>query len=172
MAASKLPVNCYVQRTAAKEGLCFICNKFTSSLLLTEHDTPRDWFYVCAPHLDSPSFCSKQIEASNDAAGPPKQNQVESLDNDKASTAAPAEAADGDNNKSSKNESTAASDSESTHTPAASTSPAVVQKPRYVLNSNYFYLRQRPFIQRLEQQRTEQLVRQLPNVPRHQPKSH
>ncbi|KAJ2451745.1 hypothetical protein EV183_003402 [Coemansia sp. RSA 2336] len=166
MAASKLPVNCYVQRTAAKEGLCFICSKFTSSLLLTEHDTPRDWFYVCAPHLDSPSFCSKQAETSADAAGASGQNQAELREEDKASSAAPADAAD---DKSSKNDTP---DSESTNTPAAeaTAAPAVVQKPRYVLNNNYFYLRQRPFIQRLEQQRTEQLVRQLPNVPRHQPK--
>ncbi|KAJ2850103.1 hypothetical protein IWW36_002158 [Coemansia brasiliensis] len=179
MSASKLPVNCYIQRTAAKEGLCFICNKFTSSLLMTEHDTPRDWFYVCISHLDSQNFCSKQIEASNDSANS-KHSQTGSLAavavadddaGDKTSVTASADVSSDDNNskKGSKADG-AAPESESADKSALAATPTV-QKPRYILNSNYFYLRQRPFIQRREQQRTEQLVKQLPSVPRHLPNS-
>ncbi|KAI9013159.1 hypothetical protein BC832DRAFT_548913 [Gaertneriomyces semiglobifer] len=47
-------VNLYSKRTATKEAPCFICSKFTTTVL---SNTTADWFYVCQGHIDDPSFC-------------------------------------------------------------------------------------------------------------------
>jgi hypothetical protein len=44
----------YDRKTAAKEGSCFVCNKFTTTVLKSE----SDWFYCCLGHLKDYSFCT------------------------------------------------------------------------------------------------------------------
>ncbi|KAI9506705.1 hypothetical protein BX070DRAFT_6856 [Coemansia spiralis] len=55
---SALPSNRYVQRTAVKEGTCFICGYSTATLLVTEQSSTKDWFYVCMIHTFIPDFCT------------------------------------------------------------------------------------------------------------------
>lgn len=72
-----LPVNRYLQRTAAKEGPCFICSLFTSNLLLTEQNTPvADWFYVCQTHIAQSAFCTViRTEGTEDDKSKEEQNE-------------------------------------------------------------------------------------------------
>jgi hypothetical protein len=44
----------YDRKTAGKEGCCFVCNKFTTTVLKSD----SDWFYCCLGHLNDYSFCT------------------------------------------------------------------------------------------------------------------
>ncbi|KAJ2823119.1 hypothetical protein IWW50_003919, partial [Coemansia erecta] len=130
---------------------------------MTEHETPRDWFYVCESHLQSASFCTASKETSKGATAqepapraPAEEHKASSDDKDSS-----------DATTGNKDEDT--NDDTKTQPKGNSESEMPAKKPRYILSSHYFYLRQRPFIKRWEQQQAELLAKQLPRAPRHQP---
>ncbi|KAI9259926.1 VPS4-associated protein 1 [Sporodiniella umbellata] len=51
--------NSYVARLVTSDRPCFVCNKFTNVVLTLADDSNNDWFYVCRSHLGDFNFCSK-----------------------------------------------------------------------------------------------------------------
>jgi AAA-ATPase Vps4-associated protein 1 len=78
--------NSYTVRIATQERPCFVCNKFTTTVLTSE-DGASDWFYVCMPHLADTSFC-RVVGLPAQAPPSPKSSKNK---NDKAKTDNPAE---------------------------------------------------------------------------------
>ncbi|KAJ2831120.1 hypothetical protein GGI24_001685 [Coemansia furcata] len=156
-----LPTNCYTQRTAAKDGACFVCNRFTPNVLITDHGAPSDWFYVCPEHTSSSTFCTSTASGSADSAATPVK-QGGSKD--------PSIAADATKPSTAKTETEAevtdGKDSEVVQTPLI-LPPA---KTYYTLNKDFFYLRQRPFIKRWEQEKDKSFAQSFPSVPHGRPK--
>ena len=59
----------YSKKIATKANLCFICSKFTSTVLRND----SDYFYVCDNHLSDQSFCNPIVspeESSNQKTTP------------------------------------------------------------------------------------------------------
>ncbi|KAJ2610922.1 hypothetical protein H4S08_003396 [Coemansia sp. RSA 1365] len=164
-----LPENLYIQRTATSEGRCFVCNTLTAILLITEKH-PRDWFYICQSHLSSNGFCTMaDFDSSSYACAstvapdlantePKVSNNKESDRLDNTVSASNVVTAD---DKGSSNGSRASLDINSN----TAATPAVAAKPMYILHSDFFYLRKRPFIMRWEQEQEYLFGEQLPSVP-------
>ncbi|KAJ1940735.1 hypothetical protein FBU59_003722 [Linderina macrospora] len=159
-----LPVNRYVERTAVKEGTCFICGYFTPSILVTENDAPRDWFFACPKHLIQPSLC--MLIEGGEPSEPAKDTTK--VQKDKTS-----DAAEGDDKKEKKGEKDTKDDAEKkdepSKSPTPSPAPAAPKRKVYTLHRDYMYLRQRPFIQRWEKEQADLLAQRLPSVPKHRP---
>ncbi|PIA18207.1 hypothetical protein COEREDRAFT_80112 [Coemansia reversa NRRL 1564] len=164
-----LPENLYIQRTAAAEGRCFICNALTATLLITEKH-PVDWFYICQSHLRSNGFCTMaDVDSSSYACVStvaPDSVDTEPMGSsnkgsDELDNTIPAGNVITADDKGSSNGSRAASDINSD----GAGTPAVATKPMYILHSDYFYLRKRPFILRWEQEQEYLFGKQLPSVP-------
>ncbi|KAJ2582345.1 hypothetical protein GGH95_001585 [Coemansia sp. RSA 1836] len=143
-----LPINCYSQRTAAKDGACFICGHLTPSLFMTVRGTPADWFYVCPEHTSMSAFCSPFASAAAGSSAVVAQAEQSSSSNRSRSSSNDAETKDGN--------------SEAQSPPSAST--------QYVLHKDYMYLRQRPHIKRWEREHDKAFAQNFPSIPRNRPK--
>ncbi|KAJ2780987.1 hypothetical protein H4R18_003137 [Coemansia javaensis] len=152
-----LPENRYVQRTAVKAGPCFICGALVPTLLVTEKDTPRDWFFVCIAHTQTTAFCTidKQEGSSSSGVVDKAEAKTEEKVEDKS-----------ENKIEDKTEDKIEDKTEAkTESKPGTSSPANAQV-RYILHNDYLYLRKRPFIKRWEQEQADLLAQQLPSVPR------
>ncbi|KAJ2058880.1 hypothetical protein GGI17_004773 [Coemansia sp. S146] len=158
-----LPINCYAQRTAAKDGACFICSRFTPNLFMTVRGTPSDWFYVCPEHTSISTFCTSAFSGDSAVA---QAKQSSPKDSDLATDTA-ADAAKLNTSK---------AEPELTETDAKDNKEAQVPpvqpaaSAQFVLHKDYFYLRQRPFIKRWEQEQDKSFAHNFPSVPRGRPK--
>ncbi|KAJ1896607.1 hypothetical protein LPJ66_003889 [Kickxella alabastrina] len=187
-----LPTNRYVQRTAAKEGTCFICGYFTPNIFMTEQGTATDWFYICSKHTLMPSFCtvaldtaSKDFVASAGMENPASREEAANKDRQLgADSAGSADSVDGagpsesNSNKNSSKEKSEEKDENNEQRVQASikensAADKAAEAPKrkvYVLHRDVFYLRQRPFVKRWEKEQADALAQRLPSVPRNLPK--
>ncbi|KAJ1960499.1 hypothetical protein GGI12_003765 [Dipsacomyces acuminosporus] len=157
-----LPQNRYVQRTAAKEGVCFICGYLTPNIFVTEQSAPRDWFYICPKHTELPDFCAAaQDDTSKDRLIKQQQKDSADANSDTATKAKESSKGQPDSPESSMS-------AKGTSKPDTASSPPQTRRV-YVLQKDYFYLRQRPFIRRWEEEQADLLAKRLPNVPRGRP---
>ncbi|KAI7833086.1 VPS4-associated protein 1 [Kickxella alabastrina] len=181
-----LPTNRYVQRTAAKEGTCFICGYFTPNIFMTEQGTATDWFYICSKHTLMPSFCtvaldtaSKDFVASagmdNPASRGKAANKDRQLGADSVDGAGPSESNSNKNNSKEKSEKKDKKNEQKVQASIKEDSAAdrTAEAPKrkvYVLHRDVFYLRQRPFVKRWEKEQADTLAQRLPSAPRNLPK--
>ncbi|KAI8319523.1 hypothetical protein GQ54DRAFT_34083 [Martensiomyces pterosporus] len=163
-----LPQNRYVQRTAVKEGACFICGSLTSNIFVTEQSTPRDWFYVCAKHTSHPAFCTALGSGGNESAKNGVANSPQIADKAEAKPTADNQAAKKDESAEGKPGSKESGSGEGSGKPAPATAAPPARKI-YVLHKDYMYLRQRPFIKKWESEQADILAKRLPSVPRGRP---
>ncbi|KAJ2069693.1 hypothetical protein GGH13_004436 [Coemansia sp. S155-1] len=158
-----LPINCYTQRTAAKDGACFICSRLTPNLFMTVRGTPSDWFYVCAEHTSVTTFCTSTASRDSDIA---QAKQTSPKDSDLANDATADATKSSASNAEPEPAETNAKDTKEVKVPPMQPKAST----QFVLHKDYFYLRQRPFIKRWEQEQDKSFKQNFPSTPRGHPK--
>ncbi|GAA5810470.1 hypothetical protein MFLAVUS_003891 [Mucor flavus] len=178
--------NLYIARLTTQERPCFICNKFTGVVLTSADNSNADWFYICRSHLGDFNFCTKvggpkvksPIEAKKQVV---KDRPVESdsvvelvssIGSAWKSWRAPKKSEeDGKNDKKEeeeKKEEKEEKKEEPTSAPtSAPTSPTTQQPIRFIIQKDYFYLRQREYQKKKQTKEATAKLKtlQFPEVP-------
>lgn len=194
-------MNLYIAKLAAQERPCFVCNKFTQVVLTTADNSNADWFYICRSHLGDTHFCTKTGGSSSptpksptkkkfkDDQPPVESDSVSDLvasigsawnawrkkdkkedqekDNDKKDDKDDDKKDDKDDKKQDEK------DTSTPTTPTFATSPSPPPQPiRFILQRDYYYLRQREMTRRAEKKRAGEALKslQFPQVPKERPK--
>lgn len=195
-------MNLHIAKLAAQERPCFVCNKFTQVVLTTADNSNADWFYICRSHLGDTHFCTKTGGSSSptpksptkkkfkDDQSPVESDSVSDLvasigsawnawrkkdkkedqekDNDKKDEKDDDKKDDKDDDKKQDEK-----DTSTPTTPTFATPPSPPPQPiRFILQRDYYYLRQREMTRRAEKKRAGEALKslQFPQVPKERPK--
>ena len=189
--------NLYIARLTAQERPCFVCSKFTSVVLTSADNSNADWFYTCRAHLGDANFCSKlggnntKAQPTKAAAGakkepisnrPPESDSVGELlsgigsawkswrKGSKEDEEKEKKEGDKDDKKEEKKKEED-EESKKQDTPPPST-PSSPQPPvRFVIQRDYFYLRQREYMKKTQKKEATEKLKTLsfPEVPKNMP---
>lgn len=195
-------MNLYVAKLAAQERPCFVCSKFTQVVLTTADNSNADWFYICRSHLGDTHFCTKTGGSSSpspksptkkkfnkDDQPPVESDSVSDLvasigsawnawrkkdkkDEDKEKDKKD-EKDDNDKKHEDNDEKKQDEKDPSTPTTPTFTTPSPPPQPiRFILQRDYYYLRQREMTRRAEKKRAGEALKslQFPQVPKERPK--
>ncbi|KAL9539457.1 hypothetical protein MBANPS3_010248 [Mucor bainieri] len=196
-ADSKRLQNLYVARLVTQERPCFVCSKFTGVVLTSADNSNTDWFYVCRAHLGDFNFCSKlggspkpaqnaQVKKEQLANRPPessawkswrgsgkksddeddKKKKSDKKDDQKDKEKDEAEA---EEDKKTPSSPTPSTDASLPPSPASTSVPASPQQPvRFVIQRDYFYLRQREYMKKIQKKEASEKLKtlQFPEVPK------
>ncbi|KAL0077666.1 VPS4-associated protein 1 [Phycomyces blakesleeanus] len=186
--------NLYVARLTTQERPCFVCSKFTSVVLTSADNSNDDWLYVCRSHLGDTNFCDKlggkpaqpvspRLKKTNLEDRKPESDSVGDLVASigsvwKSWRGSKEEKDDkGDKEKENKDEEKK-KEEEVPATPTTLTTPTTPTTPtsstapiRFVLQKDYFYLRQREYIKKNEKKQAKERLAGLsfPEVPKQRP---
>ena len=192
-------MNLYIAKLAAQERPCFVCSKFTQVVLTTADNSNADWFYICRSHLGDTHFCTKTGGSSSptpksptrkkfnkDDQAPVESDSVSDLvasigsawnawrNKDKNDQDNKDQDKEKDNdNKDEDNDKKQDEKEPSTPTTPTFTTPSPPPQPiRFILQRDYYYLRQREMTRRAEKKRAGEALRtlQFPEVPKDRPK--
>lgn len=191
--------NLYIARLTAQERPCFVCSKFTSVVLTSADNSNDDWFYTCRTHLGDFNFCSRVNDPSSSPKPTQKQKPttVESLKDRKPESDSVVDLVSSigsafkswrssSNNKEDdkkekekeKKEDNKEGDEkkenekrEEIETVTTTSESQKQQQPRFILQRDYFFLRQREYIKKLQKKHAEQTLKTLefPSVPKGKP---
>ncbi|RHZ82742.1 hypothetical protein Glove_104g42 [Diversispora epigaea] len=168
--------NLYTNRTATSERPCFVCSKFTSAVLTTGDGL--DWFYICTSHLNDSSFASPVVPVSepvkttiknDDSTIIPKKEGEKEMKRkeekeekkDELTTKEKNEKQDDDKEKKGELK----KEIKSTP-PSNQVSPLPPEPKQYILHRDIFYLRESCLIKKRQEKESQNLLRQLPSVPK------
>jgi hypothetical protein len=188
--------NLYVAKPTTQERPCFICSKFTNIVLTSADNSNSDWFYTCRVHLGDFNFCSKLGQKSakatpapkkeNLADRPPESDSVVELingigsawkswrgskkDEDKKDD-------DKDKKEDTSKEEEKKQDKEEEEKEKEQeikqevAQPTVQQPVRFILQRDYFYVRQREFLKKQQKKQASEKLKtlQFPEVPKELP---
>jgi hypothetical protein len=183
--------NLYIARLTSQERPCFICSKFTSVVLTSADNSNTDWFYTCKAHLGDFNFCSKvggsktkslaEMKKEVLANRPVESDSVVDLvssigtawkswrgKDEKKAEDAKAEDPKADEKKT---EDTKTEDIKAEEK-RQDTPPSSPQQPvRFIIQKDYFYLRQREYIKKLQNKQASEKLKtlQFPEVPKNKP---
>lgn len=190
--------NLYIARLTTQERPCFVCSKFTSVVLTSADNSNADWFYICRAHLGDFNFCSK-IGASSPKQAPKSPTKKEFLadrpvesdsvvdlvssigsawkswrgpkkEEDKKEDKVEEKKEDKVKEKEEKMEKSTPTTPITTSPPP--TSPTTSTQPvRFVIQRDYFYLRQREFLKKAQKKEANEKLKILkfPEVPKTMP---
>ncbi|CAG8445425.1 7543_t:CDS:2 [Diversispora eburnea] len=172
--------NLYTHRTATSERPCFVCSKFTSAVLTTGDGL--DWFYICTSHLNDSSFASPVVPVSepvkttikhDDSTIIPKKEGEKEMkkkeekdenkdeNKDELTTKEKKEKQGDDKEKKDELKKEIKSPLISNHVP-----PLPPEPKQYILHRDIFYLRESCLIKKRQEKESQNLLKQLPNVPK------
>ncbi|KAG2231520.1 VPS4-associated protein 1 [Thamnidium elegans] len=181
--------NLYIARLTTQERPCFICNKFTGVVLTSADNTNADWFYICRSHLGDFNFCTKvggpktksSIESKKQVVNDrpiesdsvvelvssigsawkswraPKKSEEDGKDDKKKEEKKEEEKKEEEKKEEEKKEPT-----------SEPTSPTTQQQPiRFIIQKDYFYLRQREYQKKIQKKEATAKLKtlQFPEVP-------
>ncbi|CAI2166277.1 14565_t:CDS:2 [Funneliformis geosporum] len=166
-------INLYTHRIATADKSCFICNKFTTSVLRT--DNGLDWFYTCESHLSDRGFASPVPEpepeptidiqptkikgSQKEESANSKSDSEEVKDKSKESTK--------EGEEKEKEEKKEEKQQVATPKPLIKPQPPKPSKPKqYVLHRSIFYLRQDNLNKKRQKAEAQNLLSKLPSVPK------
>ncbi|KAI8334421.1 VPS4-associated protein 1 [Chlamydoabsidia padenii] len=183
--------NLYIARLTSQERPCFVCSKFTLVVLTSADNSNQDWFYICRPHLGDFNFCSKVGGPSSPKPASPKPSSSPLLKDRPAESDSvvdlvssigsaltswrkkPEEPTnkDGDNKKDDKEQQDEKKESPPSPPPPVTTSPPPQTPPKFILQRDYFYLRQREYTKKQQKKEAEDKLKtlQFPKVPTNLP---
>ncbi|KAI8980875.1 VPS4-associated protein 1 [Pilobolus umbonatus] len=182
--------NLYIARLTTQDRPCFVCSKFTNVVLTSADNSNNDWFYVCKRHLSDHNFCSKlggrptrsDTEKKKDkyAHKQPESDSVVEL----VSTIGNAwkswrtkktddtkkdeeEKKDSKEEKKDTKEEKKEEKKEEEEEKVEGRHSAVDQPVRFVIQRDYFYLRQREFTKKKQKKEATERMKtlQFPEVP-------
>ncbi|KAI7865535.1 VPS4-associated protein 1 [Spinellus fusiger] len=194
--------NLYSARLTTQERPCFVCSKFINVVLISADNSNDDWFYVCRSHLGDTHFCTKlggkpvqpqspltkkHTLEDRKPEGDTVSDLVESIstawkswrDTKKESPQDTAEKNTAEKNTKDTAEKDTKDTAETrepspTASPKEKTSTPEKDVPiRFVLQKDYFYLRQREYTKKKQKQKAEEAFKALsfPKVPTVRPGS-
>lgn len=182
--------NLYVARPTAQERPCFVCNKFTSVVLTSADNSNADWFYVCRAHLGDFNFCSKlggnnkpvksptEVKKETLANRPPESDSVTELVSSIGSawkswrgSNKKTEEEDEKEKKKDEEETKSKQEEAPPSSPPPSTPSSPQQPIRFIIQRDYFYLRQREFTKKAQKKEATEKLKtlQFPEVPKNMP---
>ncbi|CAG8455385.1 16633_t:CDS:2 [Funneliformis mosseae] len=169
-------INLYTHRITTADKPCFICNKFTTSVLRT--DNGLDWFYTCESHLSDRGFATPVPEPKPEPtivvqSTKIKGSQKEDSAKSKSDSATNQEEKDKskeptkEGKEEEKEEKKEEKQQVATPKPSIKPQPPRPTKPKqYVLHRNIFYLRQDNLNKKRQKAETQILLSKLPSVPK------
>lgn len=184
--------NLYIARLTSQERPCFVCSKFTNVVLTLADNSNADWFYTCKSHLGDFNFCSKvggtkikspELKKEVLVNRPVESDSVSDLvssigtawkswrgkDEKKPEDADKKEEKE---EKEDKKEEKIEKEQVAHSPPPTISSPASIQQPvRFILQKDYFYLRQREYMKKLQNKQASEKLKtlQFPEVPKNKP---
>ncbi|KAI9011955.1 AAA-ATPase Vps4-associated protein 1-domain-containing protein [Phycomyces nitens] len=171
--------NLYVARLTTQERPCFVCSKFTSVVLTSADNSNDDWLYVCRSHLGDTNFCDKlggrspqpvspRLKKTNLQDRPPESDSVGDLVASIGSVWKNWRGTKEENKEEEKKEEKKEEKVEEEVPPTTTSSPTPI---RFVLQKDYFYLRQREYIKKNEKRQAKERLAGLsfPEVPKQRP---
>ncbi|KAG2213945.1 hypothetical protein INT47_001214 [Mucor saturninus] len=186
--------NLYIARLTSQERPCFVCSKFTNVVLTLADNSNADWFYTCKSHLGDFNFCSKvggtktkspELKKEVLVNRPVESDSVSDLVSSigtawkswRGKDEKKPEDADKKEEKEEKKEEKAEKEQadlkkQDTPSPPAISSPVSPQLPvRFILQKDYFYLRQREYMKKLQSKQASEKLKtlQFPEVPKNKP---
>ncbi|GBB90840.1 hypothetical protein RclHR1_17940003 [Rhizophagus clarus] len=180
-------INLYTHRIATTDKPCFICNKYTRSVLRT--DNGLDWFYTCESHLSDRGFATPILEPepepkllvvqSTKARIPQKDNSSESKsdpdinqEKDRSNDSTKVESKQQEEKEEEREKEKIkerTEDKQQITTPKSLEHPQPPKptKPRqYKLHSNIFYLREDKLNKKRQKVEAQNILSKLPSVPK------
>ncbi|KAI8047127.1 VPS4-associated protein 1 [Gilbertella persicaria] len=189
--------NLYIARLTTQERPCFVCSKFTNVVLTSADNSNSDWFYVCKTHLGDTNFCSKlggpkqtlvknEVALKKEAALANRKPESDSVTDLVSSIGSAWKSWRNSNSheqdkkeKDAKEEQKEAKEeqkedkkeSPSLTPPTSPTSSSPQQPVRFVIQRDYFYLRQREYQKKQQKKEASQKLKtlQFPEVPKSMP---
>ncbi|CAO3630602.1 unnamed protein product [Cunninghamella echinulata] len=181
MSAAKIK-NLYIARLTAQERPCFVCSKFTSVVLTSADNSNDNWFYTCRSHLGDFHFCSRITDPSSPK--PTKQKTTSEKLKDKqpesdsvvdlvSSIGSAFKSWHNKDEKEGKDVDKINEQKSSSPSSPSPSSPSSPVPPRFILQRDYFYLRQREYIKKLQKKQANETLKTLdfPSVPKVMPGS-
>ncbi|CAO3609743.1 unnamed protein product [Mucor hiemalis] len=187
--------NLYVARLTTQERPCFVCSKFTSVVLTSADNSNADWFYICRAHLGNFNFCSKL--GGKPVKSPTAEQKKDKLANRPVESDSVTELVssigsawkswrgsdkkdekkddkdDKDEKKEEKDEKKEEKKEEKDDSPSPPPStPSSPQQPvRFIIQRDYFYLRQRECLKKTQKKEATEKLKtlQFPEVPKNMP---
>ncbi|RGB26212.1 VPS4-associated protein 1 [Rhizophagus diaphanus] len=175
-------INLYTHRIATTDKPCFICNKYTSSVLRT--DNGLDWFYTCESHLSDRGFATpipepepepklpvvqstrvsiSQKDDSSKSKSDPDINQEKDKSNDSTKVESKQQEGSEDNVKEQTEDKQQVATPKSPEKPQP---PKSTKPKQYKLHSNIFYLREDKLNKKRQKEEAQKILSKLPNVPK------
>ncbi|ORE08158.1 DUF1742-domain-containing protein [Rhizopus microsporus var. microsporus] len=178
--------NLYIARLITNERPCFVCNKFSNVVLTLADNSNTDWFPVCKSHLGDVNFCTKLGGSSKPTSPQLKAAKREKLEarkpesdsvSDLVSTLGSAwkswrSSKDTDKGEEKKEEKKEDKKEEEGSEVEKKEEKIEQQQPvRFILQKDYFYLRQREYTKRIQKKEAEERLKKLqfPEVPKKDP---
>jgi multidrug efflux pump subunit AcrB len=193
--------NLYIARPTTQERPCFVCSKFTSVVLTSADNSNADWFYICRTHLGDFNFCSKlggksvksptaaDVKKAEALANRPHESDsvsdlVSSIGSawkswrstkkpeDEKEKEKEKEKEDKEEKKENKEEKNQEITVTANTPPPVTSTPSSPQQPvRFVIQRDYFYLRQREYIKKIQKKEAAAKLKTLnfPEVPKNIP---
>lgn len=170
--------NKYTRRITADEMSCFVCSKFTTTVLTNG----KDWFYTCPSHLFEYSFCTPVAQPVQQQVQPKPQVPTVPEKKKEEDTKDTKDDKDGKDNKSStpsvsqfytafKSAVVDSVSSSGQKKPQQHQQPKEKQLPReVVLHSRFWFLRQDTARKRATSIDARNKLSQIPSVPTTIPK--
>jgi hypothetical protein len=137
-------LNDYTVKQATSEKPCWVCFKPSKYFLLASNES--DFFFVCQGHLKDRSFC-------RDVALQSLKGDAKEVKRDAKEVKGDAKEVKGD-----------AKDTQKEAEKQQKPEPNI--KARYVLQSNFMYLRQQKYSGKRKAVETQTVMKQLPSVPK------
>lgn len=184
--------NLYIARLTTQERPCFVCSKFTSVVLTSADNSNADWFYICRAHLADFNFCSKLGGNNKPIKSPTAEQNKDKLANRPVESDSVTELVssigsawkswrggdkkeDKDEKKDEKDEKKEEKKEEEeakTDAPSPPSTPSSPQQPvRFIIQRDYFYLRQREYLKKAQKKEATEKLKtlQFPEVPKNTP---
>lgn len=178
--------NLYIARLTTQERPCFVCSKFTGVVLTLADNSNADWFYTCKSHLGDFNFCSKvggtrakspELKKEVLVNRPVESDSVVDLVSSigtawKSWRGKDEKKAEDADTKEESTEKVEEKEVEKEAEKKQDTPPSSPQQPvRFILQKDYFYLRQREYMKKLQNKQASEKLKtlQFPEVPKNKP---
>ncbi|EIE81327.1 hypothetical protein G6F46_008660 [Rhizopus delemar] len=184
--------NLYVARLITNERPCFVCSKFTNVVLTLADNSNKDWFSICKVHLGDFNFCTKlggvkePKVVKKEHKGQPESDSVSDLVStigsawkswrSKGTTEEEKTEKKEEKTEEKKEEKEEEKEEEKKEKKeegmVKESSPVQQQQPvRFILQKDYFYLRQREYSKKLKKKEANEKMKvlQFPEVPKDLP---
>ncbi|RIA95286.1 VPS4-associated protein 1 [Glomus cerebriforme] len=177
-------INLYTHRIATTDKPCYICNKYTKSVLRT--DNGLDWFYTCESHLSDRGFATPILEpepkplvvqsptkakvSQKDDSSKSKSDSDSNQYKDKSNDSIEVEGKQQQEGKEEKKKEEKIKDqteeNQQVATPKSPEPPRPTKPKQYKLHSNIFYLREDNLNKKRQKAEVQNILSKLPSVPK------